>query len=282
MVGKLRYKCGQEYSLAEQKAPDDKMDETILDESQVPIWSDSLLKLLGAMNRTSDLNKFVGNNQEVFSFEKLSILQDAAANLVELISLRRDELANMTKEKSLRSAEKMKASLHKASSKVLSVLERLQNHHTSWDAVIDEEQTQVDKIRAKMENRWEKFLNRNGCSNETCPVEMKRDSFVREFSNSVAETSEGFRTNTNQGRWSLEKKMELHDNNFSKDRESSIDPEWFLVMGRKREKIRRDEEKSEWLFERAKNRDQERRSRKYRKEKKAKVSKDGAWKQYAA
>lgn len=242
------------------------------------VTSDGLLELLGALNRTSDWNKLVGSSEGSFTFEKLTNVKDAAADLVELISLRREELGNLTKESNAQSAEKTRASLHKSASKVLNVMERLQNQQASWGAAVDEEQSRLDRIRAKVEKRWASFLNPE---NESCPLDVTSDAVGREWSS--AESSQDIRRRSEEKGWSLGKKLNLNDNQVAKNRESAIDPDWYLVMGKRREKMRRDEEKSEWLFERAKNRDHERRSRKFQhKNKKPKASKDGAWKHYSA
>lgn len=62
-----------------------------------------------------------------------------------------------------------------------------------------------------------------------------------------------------------------------------LNSDWFLSMGHHRDKLRRSEKQSEWMFDRAKNRELERRSRKFHtKQKKQKTFQGNSWNHYSS
>lgn len=249
-VGKLRYQCGQPLSPSG--------DASTPAEPKVLSSSGPLLnKTLDSMNLTVYWASLVGVDNDD---EALDDFKESAADLIRLIGLRREELDNRTKEaqsytKTSRIAEKMQATLKKSVQKVVDLVERVHNHEEAALALAQDVESDLKELRLKVENRWAKMLQLESEELNDNPVKTADGSYSESYKDESGTTK-------------------------------SINSDWFISMGQEREKLRRKDQESHWLFERAKNREEERRSRKFagpaRINKRDKMYRGNAWGHFSA
>ncbi len=93
----------------------------------------------------------------------------------------------------------------------------------------------------------------------------------------------------------IRSKLETHWNNLlqsygetknvfeTSENTKSLNADWFFSIGQHREKMRRNEKQSEWMFDRARNRELERRARKFQaKSKKQKTFQGNSWNHHSS
>lgn len=194
------------------------------------------------MNLTSSWNHSLNYPEKQSAEHQLIRVKESASDLIRLISLRREELANLTRGKTGKNFEKMEATFKKSAQKALDLMERVNKQHKSLVTLLSEIESRLEKIRSKLESYWSNLKDSH-------PQINARNHYV-----------------------------ETHSENSK-----SLNADWFLSMGQQREKIRRNEKQSEWMFNRARNREEERKSRKFQAtHKKQKSFQGNPWNHYSS
>lgn len=85
----------------------------------------------------------------------------SAANLIQLIGVRREELVNVTRGTNGRRFDKMDATLKKSAEKTIALMERVEKQHKSFDELLSDVERRLTKMRFKLETHWTNLLLTN-------------------------------------------------------------------------------------------------------------------------
>lgn len=149
------------------------------------------------------------------------------------------------------------------------------------DELINLTRENNNKVTEKMETRFKKSVKKT--VELLKRVNKEHESFVVSLEE-VESRLEKLRSKL-EFHWSnLLQSYSIAGNRFGTlENDKPLNSDWFFAMGQQRDKMRRNEKQSEWMFDRAKNRELERKSRKFQtKQKKQKTFQGNSWNHYSS
>lgn len=110
------------------------------------------------MNLTNSWNRLNNQQKNRSTEEKLRSVTASAADLIQFIGVRREELINLTRGNNGRRFDKMEATFKKSAEKTIALMERVEKHHKSFDELLSETEHRLSKMRFKLETYWTNLL----------------------------------------------------------------------------------------------------------------------------